>query len=127
VTLVAFSIRLIDWLSVLISGREDANRWRNYFERLTHRFSATNFIYIPTLGGPSVSFPPNIKLEINNLGGHLRSEDLAHFIQGTIIPILEDKLQLIERNNNHELTEFLDKMRQLNQYLSLWLTYTYVG
>jgi SIR2-like protein len=105
-------------LNTLVSGRNDQHNWRDRFERVTNRFSVNNVSFIPTLGW-TASFPPHIKLEINNPGGRIHSEDVVHYIQGTIAPILEDKLRLVS-NPQQELIEFLDRVRELNQYLVLW-------
>jgi hypothetical protein len=96
-------------------------------------FSFKNFFFIPTLGMQTVTFPPHIKLEFHTHEGNIQSHELAQNIREVLISVMEDKLQLIERDTKHndtkhnKIIKFLDKengffgkLIRLNQYLDSW-------
>lgn len=97
------------------------NKWRDYFGKISDIFSFDKFIFVPSLGIGTVSSPHHIKLEFNTPSGKTSGDSLREYLKNTILPIIETEIQLVDdKNKRARITEFLDIVRDLANYVQLW-------
>jgi hypothetical protein len=96
------------------------DKWRNYFAMPSGLFSVDKFIFVPQAS------PTCISLEFNTPGGRTSAYTLVEYLRGTILPIIESKLQVEQGEDNAKrttITKFRDRVTNLATYLLLWSDY----
>jgi hypothetical protein len=89
----SFGISLRGMLNRLPSKDEDSKaHWNDCLTQAMGMLQFDRFVFIPTLGMQTVTFPPHIELRIGKVGTGLSSKQLAEFLRESIIPVLEGKL-----------------------------------
>jgi hypothetical protein len=125
----SFEVSLKGLLTSLLNEDDNIiNKWREYIESILKKFSFANFVFIPTLDMQTASFPPHIELEFRNSGGNIPAHEVARNLRDVLIPVMQNKSQLIKCDTKHEkILKFLDKQNgffgkliRLNQYLDSW-------
>jgi len=126
----AFKISLKVYLNRLLStDKESDNRWRVFFREALLRFSSFDrFIFTPSLGMQTSSFPPEIILEFHNPGRNMPASELAKFVRDEVIPIIEDKVKLVNEKSREEgiirflnrANSFIDTINRFRDYLDSW-------
>ena len=94
------------------------DKWRNYFAMPGGIFSVDKFIFVPQAS------PPCISLGFKTPAGMTYAHPLAEYLRGTILPIIESKLQVeAEDEDNAKRTtiaKFLERVTNIASYLMLW-------
>ena len=126
----AFKFSLKVYLNRLLStDRESDNRWRVFFREALLKFSSFDrFIFTPSLGMQTPSFPPEILLEFHNPGRTMPASELAKFVRDEAIPIIEDKMKLVNEKGREEgiigflnrANSFIDRINRFGDYLDSW-------
>jgi predicted transcriptional regulator len=94
-------------------------RWNNSFLSVASILRVERFRFTPTLGH-TVSFPNHIELKVEGSGIGISSVVLSEYLQGSLIPILDDKLKLVEGEALQRLRTFSDRINRLKNYCDLW-------
>lgn len=96
-------------------------RFRDYLGKVSDIFSFDKFIFVPSLGMGTPSSPHRITLEFNSPSGKISGDTLSGYLNGTILPIIESKLQIVDdKTKRAKITEFLNIVRSLANYVQLW-------
>jgi hypothetical protein len=96
------------------------DRWNTSYLRAASILEIDRFRFTPTLGMQTISFPPHIKLGVEGGGVSISSEVLSEYLQGSLIPILDDKLKLMDGEVLQRLRTFSDRINTLKNYCDLW-------
>jgi hypothetical protein len=109
-----FGITLKALLNRLQSNEENSrNRWYSAFSGAAAGLHFDRFNFIPTLGF-TASTPNHIELRIGDVGHGIFSNHLSEYLEGSIVPILEDKINLVDDEGVLEsISTFLNKITRL--------------
>lgn len=111
--------------SLVCSNLNHKGKWKARLDEVTSFFKFDNFIFIPALGMKTLTFPPHIGLFLNIYNSNVASQEIVHFIKNIIIPIIKNKLSILENNSDKYLilSQLLVRIEGFISYISIWQTY----